>query len=531
MRPSFTVIVPVVCLFLVTAGFPQEGGCATRQGNTQRNTPLVPAESIEAAPPAESQVSSSWFTPSATQTDFFSTTTSSEEPKIKQFYQDLFAQAWQHAPDLNIAQAQKRQKDAERLTAMAKRLAPAVTGELSQVHTVDMDETSGSNSNASSSTSGGQELDGKDYSDWNLSMRLPLYNRATSLRMTGAGLDVEAADNELAIARQELDIQLRDALTKYLLASFRLLNLANSVTLAQEHVGRINRGFELRDQTKLQLLQAQANLHELEARRDLYVQYRDSALLDLLNLSGIPDDDPLIDRLRTLTASEYQTTGCINSLVELKNAYERVSPFVEKASDQELRDNFQGNSLLYKRIDLTYQLALNQAEQYTQDNWPELAIKGEYARKEDTRFSDHDGEGSLALVLSVPLFTGGTLYSNTQTQAMAEQIARVSQNNNLRKTVHLITNHRSLIQSLRKVHATQLAHLEQQQEIVRLSLKSYDIKQTSMQDLLTATNRLIDAKNALMETNASLGTLYRQFAWELGKPFPSPPADRSANTH
>lgn len=211
------------------------------RGNTQRNTPLVPAESIEAAPPAESQVSSSWFTPSATQTDFFSTTTSSEEPKIKQFYQDLFAQAWQHAPDLNIAQAQKRQKDAERLTAMAKRLAPAVTGELSQVHTVDMDETSGSNSSASSSTSGGQELDGKDYSDWNLSMRLPLYNRATSLRMTGAGLDVEAADNELAISTQELDIQLRDALTKYLLASFRLLNLANSVTLAQEHVGRINR--------------------------------------------------------------------------------------------------------------------------------------------------------------------------------------------------------------------------------------------------------------------------------------------------
>jgi outer membrane protein TolC len=165
---------------------------------------------------------------------------------------------------------------------------------------------------------------------------------------------------------------------------------------------------------------------------------------------------------------------------------------------------------------------LSQSEQLTQDNWPELALKGDYGRKEDTRFSDYDGEGSLSVVLSVPLFTGGTLYSNSQAKAHSEQIARVTQNTNLRKTVHLITNHRNLIHSLRKVYATQLTHLEQQQEIVQLSLKSYDIKQTSMQDLLTATNRLIDAKNALMETSGTLGTLYRQFAWELGKPFPSP---------
>lgn len=104
---------------------------------------------------------------------------------------------------------------------------------------------------------------------------------------------------------------------------------------------------------------------------------------------------------------------------------------------------------------------------------------------------------------------------------MAEQIARITQGDTLRRTIHLITNYRSLIQSLRKVHATQQTQLEQQQEIVRLSLKSYDIKQTSMQDLLTATNRLIDAKNALMETTATLGTLYRKFAWEIGKPFPA----------
>jgi len=44
-----------------------------------------------------------------------------------------------------------------------------------------------------------------------------------------------------------------------------------------------------------------------------------------------------------------------------------------------------------------------------------------------------------------------------------------------------------------------------------------------MQDLLTSKNRLIDAKNLLMQTTADLGILLRQFAWELGTPFPAPP--------
>ena len=523
MRFDVSVILTVGCMILAGSGIWQTGYCATPKVNgLHSQQPEAQAGPGKTDVPKESQ-SSSLFAPSATMTDFSGAVASSEEPKIQQFYQVLFQKAWQRAPELQIALARKSQKDAERYTAVAKRFAPAVTGELSRVHTINMDEeNTGTASASTGSRAENQKLDGSDYSDWNLSMRLPLYNRTTSLRMTEAGLDVELADNQLDISTQELDIQLRDALTKYLVASFRLLNLANSVTLSKEHVARINRGFELRDQTKLQLLQAQANLQELEARRDLYIQHRDSALLDLLNLSGLSDDDPLFDKLRVLTTTEQQTAGCINSLVELKTAFQQVRPFVEKASDQELRDSFQQNSLLYKRIDLTYQLSLSQSEQLTQDNWPELALKGDYGRKEDTRFSDYDGEGSLSVVLSVPLFTGGTLYSNSQAKAHSEQIARVTQNTNLRKTVHLITNHRNLIHSLRKVYATQLTHLEQQQEIVQLSLKSYDIKQTSMQDLLTATNRLIDAKNALMETSGTLGTLYRQFAWELGKPFPSP---------
>ena len=105
---------------------------------------------------------------------------------------------------------------------------------------------------------------------------------------------------------------------------------------------------------------------------------------------------------------------------------------------------------------------------------------------------------------------------------MAAQIASIQERSNVLRTFNSIANKKKTITSLQSVFQKQLIHLQQQQEIVRLSLKSYQIKQTSMQDLLTSKNRLIDAKNLLMRTTADLGILLRQFAWELGTPFAAP---------
>ncbi len=523
MRLGLTILLPVAGLILAGPGSWLQCSAAVHIYPLSFETTLH-SSSVDAITFPEDLPPSFRRIATTSLTEFSSIEKYNKQAEIIYFYENLFEKTWHNSPELQIAKARKRQKEAERFTAVAKRLAPAITGELARVHTINVEEEStDAEANAVDSTTDEENLylGDTDYSDWNLSMRMPLYNRATSLRMTEAGLNVAVANNQLAIATQELDIQLRETLVKFLVASYRLLNLTNSVNLAQEHVGRISRGFELRDQTKLQLLQAQANLQELETRRDLSAQHRDSALLDLLNLIGLSGDDPILTELQKFTATEQQTADCINALAALESAYRQVQVYVENTNDKDLMDCFEQNSLLYKNIELTLQLAQAQAKQHTQDNWPELAIKGDYSRKEDSGFSDFDGDGSLAVVLSIPLFSGGTLYSDNRTKAMAEQIARITQGDTLRRTIHLITNYRSLIQSLRKVHATQQTQLEQQQEIVRLSLKSYDIKQTSMQDLLTATNRLIDAKNALMETTATLGTLYRKFAWEIGKPFPA----------
>lgn len=457
--------------------------------------------------------------------DFTSSGPAHAEPEITPLYSSLFQASFNQAPELRLALANKQQKQAERYTALAKRISPAITGKLSQVHEIDMDEdatdaTTASNGNDPSLPD--TYIDDEDHTDWQFDLNLPIYNRSVSLNLESASLARQIADNDFDITVQELDINLRELLANYLVANYRLLNLQNSVALSREHVARIRRGYELRDQTKLQLLRAEANLKELEAQRDLDKQQRDAAFRSILDFTGLDRSQAVFGWLRTLSETEQRTAGCINSLSGLKDGYRDLQHFIEEASDEDLHKHFHAHSLLFKRLELSHQLAASHSKRHTQENWPGLSLEGEYGRQEDTEFSDYDGEGSLSLVFSVPLFTGGTVFSNKKAQAMALRTADVSRYAELRKTLHSMENHRNFIRNLRRVYYTQLIHLKQQQEIVRLSLKSYQIKQTSMQDLLTSKNRLIDAKNALMETTASLGNLYRRFAWELGVPLTAP---------
>lgn len=455
-------------------------------------------------------------------TDFFIPGSTRSEPDILKVYNTLFSQTWERSPDIQVARRLKQQKAAEKYTAWANRLAPQLDFEVAQKRFLNKDLA------ATDTTQTVPEeetpyTDGKDLTDWNFDLDIPLYRRTLSLAVDISELEYELATNNLEIKTRELDTRLHELLGNYMVASYNLHNLRNSILISAEHVSKIQRGYDLRDQTKLALLRAQANLKELEARKDLNEQRRDTTFRELLDFTAIPEEDPGWYWLNELLNSEERTAGCINSFSQLQTSTEMMQPFLrETATDSELRDFFVNNSLLYKKILLERDLGKTQAKKYTQQEWPALFVRGELDRKEDTRFSDYSGEGSIGLVLSIPLFSGGTVFSNTKTETMASDIASIEEYSTILRTFNSIANKKKTISSLRDIFEKQQIHLQQQQEIVRLSLKSYQIKQTSMQDLLTSKNQLIDAKNLLMQTTTDLGILLRQFAWELGTPFPAP---------
>ena len=467
---------------------------------------------------------------------FFSSNAKQTEQNILTLYKNLFKQTWEQSPEIQVARRLQEQKSSEKYTAWAKRLSPQVDLEISQKRFFNKDSTSTTPTQetqqlAEEATAKEEYTDGNDITDWQFDLDIPVYKRTLSLAIDIAELEQEMATNNLEIKTREMDTKLHELLANYMVACYKLLNLGNSVIISAEHVQKIQRGYELRDQTRLALLRAQANLKELEARRDLNEQKRDATFRELLDYTAIPEFSPVWFWLNELLDTEERTAGCINTFSDLKSSIDTMQIFLAKAaSDEKLRDFFISNSLLYKKILLERDLGKAKARKYTQTEWPSLFVRGELDRKKDTRLKDYSGEGSIGLVLSMPLFSGGTVFSNIKTKNMAMQITAIQEHSNVLRSFNSIANKKKSITSLQKVYQKQLVHLEQQQEIVYLSLKSYKIKQTSMQDLLTSKNRLIDAKNLLMRTTADLGILLRQFAWELGTPFSAPVISQESPT-
>ncbi len=446
------------------------------------------------------------------------------ESDIYKVYKALFELTWKHSPEIQVARKLQEQKASEEYTAWAKRVSPEINFEISQKRFFNQNDDSDDSIPDNVEEAIAEEYeDGEDVTDWNFDLDLPVYKRNLAVAIDISKLEYQMAANNLKIRTQELDSRLHELLGNYMVACYNLHNLENSIIISKVHVQKIQRGYDLRDQTKLALLRAQANLKELEARKDLNEQRRDSTFRDLLDYTAIPEQNPVWHWLQEILDTEERTAECINSFANLSDGLTLMHDFLQDSTtDENLRNYFVDHSLLYKKILLERNFAKTKALQYTQQEWPALYVRGEFDRKNDTHLDDYDGEGSIGLVLSIPLFSGGTLFSNVKTKDMATKIASIQEHSNILRTFNSIANKKKSITSLQDVYEKQQIHIKQQEEIVILSLKSYKIKQTSMQDLLSSKNRLIDAKNLLMRTTADLGILLRQFAWELGTPFPAP---------
>ncbi len=449
------------------------------------------------------------------------------EPRRQQeilfIYKTIFHLSYEISPEIMTARANLEKSKHQYFTARSERFSPSIDLRISQIfdpNNEDVTDTTSTQNNSETNTSA-QHTDGDQYTDWTVNMDLPIFRKSLSLEQDIAQQELELANINLKIKTHELAINLEKLLGNYLVASYQLLNLKNSITLSKNHLNKIVRGYELRDQTRLQLLRAEANTKELESRLDLLKHNKDRSFFDLLDVSGINKETPLFIQLEEILKSEEKTSLCISELADTQNKYQVLAGIVEKSSVDDIRLHFLDTSLISRRITLEYQLRKIKSEQFTEDEWPDLSISGNYERKADTRFSDFDSQGNLSLMLTVPLFSGGTLLSNTKIKNQAQQIAAIKHNSMLRKNIHSLLNNKDLIKRMLNIFSIQQTHLQQQQEIVTLSLKSYKIKQTSMQDLLSSQNRLIGAKNALMETTNNLGILLNQFAWELNIPLPN----------
>lgn len=434
------------------------------------------------------------------------------KPDIVRLYRALFKQAMETSPEIQVAGTVLKLREAQRKTARAKVSFPTVDFEAFQKQRFNHD---------TSSTS----PEGDHPTEWGVDLEFPVYKMPEKLALDIATMSYEVAAHEVSLQTGRLDVQLRELMGNYMVVCYNLLNMENTITLSKDHVAQIQRGYELKDQTKLALLKARTHLEELETRRELIIQRREDALKALQDYTGLDRDDPIVFGLNGLMSSEMVAVQCIRDFADVDAGYMKLAEFLKNSDDKQMQHLFVNHSLLYKKIHMERQLAHLKARQYSQNEWPELTIQGEWEKKTDTRFEDFDSQGSVSLVLNVPLFSGGTRSSNLKAQSMAKQAASIQERADIRKSYNSIVNQYQSIHTLHQIRGKQQSHMKKQQEIVELSLKSYKIKQISMQDLLTSKNRLIDAKDQFMQTTMDIGTSMRRFAWEIGKPFAVPVFD------
>ena len=419
-------------------------------------------------------------------------------------YNELHTLSQHHSPGIQIAKDFLEQRTAQQSSSKAKRWSPSVDLELSQKR---LHQTAVSTSRSDNE---------KNVSNWKFMLDWPVYSRSLDLQAQKSVLETELARATLAIKLGELDVELKRLLIDYLVKTYQLHNLQNSIDLSQKHLKGIETGYRMRHQTKLQLLRAQANLKGLEVKKNIELQLRQESFRKLVRFTGLELDHEIFADFNKLTTTEQSAANSIMTLLSLDTIYKKILPWLGTENEAQLKHQFMSNSQLYKRIVLKKKLGWSDAETMMQSEWADLAVKGNYQKREDTEVDDWQDGGYIGLFLTVPLFSGGTSSSNSRAKNSAWQIAKTTQEDNIRKIFFTILDDRESIVDLKQVIEKKKILLQQQEEIVLLSVKSYTLKKTTMQDLLTSLNTLIDVKNDLVQTTFELGTTIKRFAWETG---------------
>jgi outer membrane protein len=123
---------------------------------------------------------------------------------------------------------------------------------------------------------------------------------------------------------------------------------------------------------------------------------------------------------------------------------------------------------------------------------------------------------STAVVFTVPIFTGGALFSSPAEARHAKAQAELKADRGVLMLRDDVEGAILDVRSLRKSVESLALSREQFEEIARLELKSYALGKATISELLSAQNDLIASKVELARAKIDLSVQLKQLAWNLG---------------
>lgn len=324
------------------------------------------------------------------------------------------------------------------------------------------------------------------------------YGAITASRKTF--VEKDKAELDVEIKEREFPITFNSYVLNHLLAKYKNAAVENSLKKAETGKREAEIGFKIGQKTKLDVLRSEANMVSLESKKISFIDEEQITKSRLIEFSGLDEselsfmdnlnEEELLNVLTTLSKSEASSA--------LPNF--SLSPQLKSLAYEEK----------INRLDLNNLVA---------NEYPELKIVGSYTNSGDgfaQTLHDPTRTHSLAIVLTIPIFSGGSLASSSFEKYFAEKQVQYTIAQKKLQLENQLKNSLTKITVLEKQVSSLTLNVSQYEELYRMTLKSYQLGKSTLIELLEVQDNLLDSKINLAQQKIQFYTLSQNYMWQAG---------------
>lgn len=310
----------------------------------------------------------------------------------------------------------------------------------------------------------------------------------------------DKAEIEMESREKAYPISFNTNLLNYLLAKYKKAAVLNSLKKAEAGKKEAQLGFELGQKTRIDVLRSEANLVSLDSKKTSYSDEEQNTKSRFLEFSGLSSNElEFLDNL-----NEEQILSLINIISTGKVTKE--TPAFSK-------------SPVLASLNLEQKINDISLRTLTSKEWPDLKIQGSYTNSAtdwDRTFHEPYRTHSIAIVLTIPLFTGGSLISSNFEQYHALKFNDYTFSQRKLETENQLNNTLIKINALETLVSSLSLNVSQFEELYRLTSKSYQLGKSTLFELLEVQDNLLDSKIALAQNKIQFYTLSQNYLWQAG---------------
>lgn len=337
-------------------------------------------------------------------------------------------------------------------------------------------------------------------STWGIDYNWSLLNYTTIQSARKTFTERDKAQLEVSNIEREYPITFTTNLLNYLLAKYKKAAVLNSLKKAETGKKEATLGFELGHKTKLDVLRSEANMVSLDSKKTTYTDEEQNAKSRFIEYSGLDLSDlNFLDNL-----DEIQILELINSL---------------SSGQSIIAEPAFGNSPMLANLDYEEKINTIALANITQAHWPDLSIRGAYNNTGDSfsqAFSSPYRTHTIALVLTIPLFSGGSLISSNFEDYFAKKQILYTMAQRRLETKNTLSNTFIKIRALETLVSSLTLNVSQYEELYRLTSKSYQLGKSTLLELLEVQDNLLDSKISLAQNKIQFYTLSQNYLWQAG---------------